>query len=240
MASDDLHLDKRHDFAIVFSGEMSEHTVQYISRDLTELKFNCAVRKHEEDWVLLVGLHDEEKMLRTAESENFICKWTSADPSKREKRNQKVAEQKSYLDPKIIAIEGKKPFKFENRNEYGDQGAYDSILTEADKSRFFYIILDKIRLSQMPQTVETLKEKPASGKETFIYFCKQKGYIKEITPLWSKAWQVRAQTEGKNVNERSQLLQQTREWSRIFIDTERIRQMYGDEIAIYFEWMTQF
>ena len=201
----ELHLDKRHDFAIVFSGELSESTVSCMSKDLTELKFNCAYRKHEEGWVLLVGLNDEEKVLRTAEKENFICKWTSSDPAKREKRNKKVSEQRSYLDPKIITIEGKKPFKYENRTEYGVQGDYDSILTEADKSRFFYIILDKIRLNQMPLTWEAILDKTATGKETFVYYCKKKGLVKDITPLWSKAWQVRAKREGRNVNERSTL-----------------------------------
>jgi hypothetical protein len=40
-----------------------------------------------------------------------------------------------------MEAEEKKPFKFENRMEF-EGGDYNSILTEADKSRLFFVILD--------------------------------------------------------------------------------------------------
>jgi len=45
------------------------------------------------------------------------------------------------LDKKIILAEEKKPFKLSQRVEF-EGGDYDSILTEADKARLFFVILD--------------------------------------------------------------------------------------------------
>ena len=46
--------------------------------------------------------------------------------------------------------------------------------------------------------------------------------------------------EERTPKDRSKLLAQSREWGRIFIDVELVRNMYGDEVAIYFEWMQHF
>lgn len=47
-----------------------------ISTDLELLKYNCAVRKNKEDnWVLLVGLNNEQIFLEAAEQEMIMCKW---------------------------------------------------------------------------------------------------------------------------------------------------------------------
>jgi hypothetical protein len=62
------------------------------------LKFNCDIEHDEEkNWVLLIGLNNEDMMLQAAENENLMCKWTSLDPAKRERKNKKRQEQKSYL-----------------------------------------------------------------------------------------------------------------------------------------------
>jgi hypothetical protein len=46
--------------------------------------------------------------------------------------------------------------------------------------------------------------------------------------------------ENRAVTERSDLLKQLREKTRLFIDIKLIRDYYGDEIAIYHEWMKSF
>jgi len=66
------------------------------------------------------------------------------------------------------------------------------------------------------------------------------GYVKEIVPLFSKSRHIRAFHEVRSVKDRSKLFAQSREFGRIFIDVELIRQMYGDEVAIYFDWMQTF
>jgi hypothetical protein len=82
-------------------------------------------------------------MLKAAEEELTMCKWESADPAKREKINKKRSEQKSYLDPRILQAESRRPFLMAKRQEF-EGGDYDKILTEAEKSRIFFILLDKI------------------------------------------------------------------------------------------------
>lgn len=115
-------------------------------------------------------------------------------------------------------------------------------MTEADKARLFFVILDRIQLSQMSATQQALptSEHKRKGKETLIYYLKRKGFIKEIVPLFSKSWHLRALNEDRSVKDRSKLFAQSREWGRIFVDVKLIRNMYGDEVAIYFEWMQTF
>lgn len=139
---EDLNLELRHDVALVIDKKIDEKLLTAISSDLQLLKFNCDIEHDEEkNWVLLIGLNNEDMMLQAAENENLMCKWTSLDPAKRERKNKKRQEQKSYLSHKIMEAEEKKPFKFENRMEF-EGGDYNSILTEADKSRLFFVILD--------------------------------------------------------------------------------------------------
>lgn len=78
------------------------------------------------------------------------------------------------------------------------------------------------------------------GKETLLYYCKRMGFVREIVPLFSKAWVIRAKQENRLVSERSDLFKQSREAGRLYVDTRLIRDFYGDEVAIYFEWMNHF
>lgn len=87
-------------------------------------------------------------LLQAAEHENQMCKWTCPDPVKREKKNQKQQAQKEYLDPRVQIAEDRRPFKLAQRSEF-EGGDIDKILTEADKSRLFFKILDRIELNQM-------------------------------------------------------------------------------------------
>ncbi len=102
LTREDIHLELRHDIALVLDPQLKEPLLRAIAKDLTELKFNVDVYKDDSlNWVVLIGLNNEDIMLQAAEKENQLCKWTSLDPKKREKINKKRQEQKSYLDPRI-------------------------------------------------------------------------------------------------------------------------------------------
>jgi len=46
----------------------------------------------------------------------------------------------------VLTTEAKKAFVYEHKNEFLG-GDFDKILTESEKSRLIYIILDKIKLT---------------------------------------------------------------------------------------------
>lgn len=55
------NIDLRHDFIQILSEKLSEDQVQALVEDLEMLKFNCDVRRSEEEtkeWQLLIGLND--------------------------------------------------------------------------------------------------------------------------------------------------------------------------------------
>lgn len=77
-------------------------------------------------------------------------------------------------------------------------------------------------------------EKAPKENETLLDYLKRtKVLAEEIQPLWSKASVMRAFKENRSIKDRSNLLKQVREKTRIFIDTNLIRDHYGDEVAIY-------
>jgi len=193
--------------------------------------------------VLFVGLNDDKRLLQAAENENHLCVWTTPSVEKREIKNKKREEQKAYLHKNIALVEQRKPFKLAQREEFCG-GDINKILTEADKSRLFFVILDQIDLDKLPMTLEA-QTKHASqhkriGNETLMSFLKRIGVVKEVVPLFSKSKHVRAQSEGRSVKDRSDLMKQVRDKTRLFIDVSLIRSYYGDEVAIYFEWMQKF
>ena len=65
-------------------------------------------------------------------------------------------------------------------------------------------------------------------KETFLFFLKRHNFFIEITPLHSKA---KAEAQ-KNIYKES--------LKHILVPTDLIREYYGDEVTIYFEWMNFF
>lgn len=72
----ELNMHLRHDFIFVLNKSLTETQLKAISTDLELLKYNCAVRKNKEDnWVLLVGLNNEQIFLEAAEQEMIMCKW---------------------------------------------------------------------------------------------------------------------------------------------------------------------
>jgi len=70
---------------------------------------------------------------------------------------------------------------------------------------------------------------------------KRNGLVEEYYPLFSKARIIRAVKEGHHEHAgRSDLAQQVRQVTNVFVDVPKVREYYGDEIAIYFEWMNHF
>jgi len=69
-----------------------------------------------------------------------------SDDVKRSAREKKISMQGEYLPKKVLETEAKKAFVYEFRNEY-EGGDFDKILTEAEKSRLIYIIIDKIKMT---------------------------------------------------------------------------------------------
>lgn len=61
--------------------------------DLENLNFNCAVRREEEskDWQLLIGLNDQEWILREAETQVIMIPRVYSDSDK----NQSKVEKRS-------------------------------------------------------------------------------------------------------------------------------------------------
>jgi len=143
----------------------------------------------------------------------------------------------------VRETEAKKAFIYEFRNEYCG-GDFDKILSEAEKSRLIYIILDKIKMSRSTKFSNAIK---ASKKfsilpgvdEALQYFLKRNNILKEMVPLWSKSSLIRAGHEGTDVKS-SDLMKQIKSPFTLYIDTEKVRSYYGDETAMYFEWMNYF
>ena len=78
----------------------------------------------------------------------------------------------------VIETEEKKAFVYEHREEYCG-GDFDKILNEAEKSRLIYIILDKIKLSQMTNFNKAIKDSKQDysvlegANEAFSYYLKR-------------------------------------------------------------------
>lgn len=65
-------------------------------------------------------------------------------------------------------------------------------------------------------------------KETLVYFLKRFNFLEDIVPLHSKA---RLSSEKKLAKEA---------FSHWLVPTQMIREYYGDETTMYFEWMNFF
>jgi hypothetical protein len=128
-----------------------------------------------------------------------MCHRVSSHPEKRESQNMKRSLQKEYLPLKVIEAERRKPFVLAYREEF-EGGDFDKILSEADKSRIFYCLLDKVELSDLPNFTKSMGEKYSNEveRETMLFYLKRLGFLEEIFPLYNKARVVRAAKEGHN------------------------------------------
>ena len=102
----------------------------------------------------------------------------------------------------MIETEAKKAFVYKFKSEYCG-GDFDQILTEAEKSRLIYIILDKIKLTQMPNFSKAMKDSKEftvleGANEALQYYLKRNQIMKEMVPLWSKSALIRAGHEGSS------------------------------------------
>lgn len=165
------------------------------------------------------------------------------DKEKAAKKRQKLLQQKGYLSKNIIDCEAKKPYNHSKRKEFYD-GEFNQILNESTKSRLIYIILDKVRVSEMKNTLEAFDKKDYSqlshDRESFMFFLKRHNLIEEMTALHSKSRIVRAHKEGHKDPKKSKFKDSLFDWKTFYVDVELVRNYYGDEVAIYFEWMNFF
>jgi hypothetical protein len=90
-------------------------------------------------------------------------------------------------------------------------------------------------MKSFKQTIATLPSaKALNDDETILYFLTRNGLLQEIVPLHSKAQVIRAHREG---SVESNLIRRTKSFKDIFVDVGSLRDYYGDETAVYFEWM---
>lgn len=66
----DLHLEMRHDAALIFDEETNTDLLKAIESDFRKINFNChLVKPHDKkEHFLLIGLNDETKILQAAEN----------------------------------------------------------------------------------------------------------------------------------------------------------------------------
>ena len=238
----ELHIALRHDYIFVMNKDLKDTQVQAVSKDLTEQKFNCVIRKDEDgQWLLLVGMNDQDKVLQEAETQVCLAPRVCSDPKRAKILQERKDALKAYLDPRILDAEERKIFDKSKRQEYCG-GDYDQILTEAEKSRLIYILFHKIEIGQMKNTLASLtapEQKPLNDRETMLNFFMRLDLLEELVPLHSKSRVIRAQREGTKPGE-SNLLRRVKTLSNFFVNVNEIREYYGDETAIYFEWMNYF
>ena len=97
----------------------------------------------------------------------------------------------------------------------------------------------------MPSFLKAMKDSKEftvleGANEALQYYLKRNQILKEMVPLWSKSALIRAGHEGSSDPKQSQLVKQVKNPLKLFVDVDKIRAHYGDETAIYFEWMNYF
>ena len=100
------------------------------------------------------------------------------------------------------------------------------ILTEAEKSRLIFIILQKIKISQTPKFIDLMRHgKPVmDGRdESLAYYLTRHGILEETIPLFSKSRLIRAAREGHDDPDQSDLLKQVWDPFQFFINVDKIR-----------------
>mmetsp|Transcript_25062 Transcript_25062/g.31382 ORF Transcript_25062/g.31382 Transcript_25062/m.31382 type:complete len:170 (-) Transcript_25062:1742-2251(-) len=155
----EYHIDLRHDYIQILSESLNDDQVTALMEDMESLGFNCAQRRDDEtkEWQLLIGLNDQERILKEAETQYIMVPRVYANSSKQRAKDERRERQKSYLPSLVRETEAKKCFVYDKRSEFCG-GDFDKILNEAEKSRLIYIILDKIKLSQTPNFVKAMKD----------------------------------------------------------------------------------
>mmetsp|Transcript_109324 Transcript_109324/g.151302 ORF Transcript_109324/g.151302 Transcript_109324/m.151302 type:complete len:384 (+) Transcript_109324:503-1654(+) len=73
-----------------------------------------------------------------------------------------------------------------------------------------------------------------------MFFLKRHNLIEEMSALHSKSRIVRAFKEGHKDPKKSKFRDSLFNWRIFYLDVELVRDYYGDEVAIYFDWMNFF
>ena len=97
----------------------------------------------------------------------------------------------------------------------------------------------------MPEFTRAMKDSKEFTKlegtdEALQYYLKRNHILNEIVPLWSKSRLIRAGHEGSDDPKQSALIKQIKNPFSLYINVDKIREYYGDEQAMYFEWMNYF
>ena len=97
------------------------------------------------------------------------------------------------------------------------------ILSEAEKSRLIYIILDRIKLADMTRFYKEIKGvkkyiELEGANEDFGAFVKRNKILTEMVPLWSKSNLIRAGREGISDPKQSALSKQVKDVFSLYID----------------------
>jgi len=105
----------------------------------------------------------------------------------------------TYLPRLVMETEKKKAFVYDFKEEfYG--GDFDKILTESEKSRLIYIIMEKIKIGELPNFKKALKDTEFTflqgDSENLGFFLKRNQMLKEMIPLFSKSKMIRAVRDG--------------------------------------------
>ena len=101
-------------------------------------------------------------------------------------------------------------------------------------------MLHKLEVKQLPSTMLAFPEpryKRIADNETMLNFFMRLKLLEELIPLHSKARVIRAHREGSI---ESNLMKGAKKFNNFFTSVSDIREYYGDETAIYFEWMNYF
>lgn len=103
-----------------------------------------------------------------------------------------------------------------------------------------------MKIEQTPNFIKSMKDTKEftvleGANEALQYYLKRNHIMKEMIPLWSKANLIRAGHEGHPEDPKnSDLIKELKSPFAWTINVDKIRSHYGDETAIYFEWMNYF
>lgn len=123
-----------------------------------------------------------------------------------------------------------------------------SVISEAERLRLSYVLLNRVKLSNLKNTNEAFSEanyQRVDANECLLDFLKRHKIFKDITALHSRSRVIQKMLEFKVCKEtgakfdpkESLLKKSLKNW---FVPVDLIRNYYGEEIAIYFEWMNYF
>jgi hypothetical protein len=127
-----------------------------------------------------------------------------------------------------------------------DEDIYN-LISEGDRVRLCYQILQRLKLSELSLTDEVFdKTKYArfDHNEQFLDFLKRHDIYKDLTPLHSRSRVVMKMLDYK-VNGEDESYDPSNSLTKIamkhwLMPVPPIRQYYGEDIGIYFEWMNYF